>query len=179
MGCAPSARSASPLARSEDVKQHSGQSSRCRTPFVRPIPPFVAFRLPALRRAGTIASHVKRRSFLATALCADRRHPVPAHHYCRPLRPIRSWAICRARQRSSHGEQHYERGLHVSPRSLRRLSTFVCAVPLTIILYTLLKPVSRNAALLMLGFSVVQDAIGGLNVLNNTGRCNSSGARRT
>lgn len=46
------------------------------------------------------------------------------------------------------------------------LSTFVCAVPLTIILYTLLKPVSRNAALLMLGFSVVQDAIGGLNVLN-------------
>src|SRR5688572_20714041 len=46
------------------------------------------------------------------------------------------------------------------------LSTFVCAAPLMIILYTLLKPVSRNAALLMLGFNVVQDAIGGLNVLN-------------
>jgi hypothetical protein len=47
------------------------------------------------------------------------------------------------------------------------LSTFVCAVALTIILYVLLKPVNRNAALLMvLGFNVVQDAIGGLNVLN-------------
>ena len=46
------------------------------------------------------------------------------------------------------------------------LSTFVCAVALTMILYVLLKPVSRNAALLMLGFNVVQDAIGGLNVLN-------------
>ena len=46
------------------------------------------------------------------------------------------------------------------------LSTFVCAVPLAIILYSLLKPVSRHAALLMLGFNVVQDAIGGLNVLN-------------
>jgi hypothetical protein len=46
------------------------------------------------------------------------------------------------------------------------LSTFVCAVPLTIILYVLLKPVSRDAALLMLGFNVVCDAIGGLNVLN-------------
>jgi hypothetical protein len=46
------------------------------------------------------------------------------------------------------------------------LSTFVCAVALTIILYVLLKPVNRDAALLMLGFNVVQDAIGGLNVLN-------------
>lgn len=46
------------------------------------------------------------------------------------------------------------------------LSTFVCAVALTILLYALLKPVNRNAALLMLGFNVVQDAIGGLNVLN-------------
>ena len=46
------------------------------------------------------------------------------------------------------------------------LSTFVCAVALTIILYVLLRPVNRNAALLMLAFNVVQDAIGGLNVLN-------------
>ena len=46
------------------------------------------------------------------------------------------------------------------------LSTFVCAVPLTVILYALLKPVNRNAALLMLGFHLVTDAIGGLNVLN-------------
>ena len=46
------------------------------------------------------------------------------------------------------------------------LSTFVCAVALTVILYVLLKPVNRNAALLMLGFNLVQDAIGGVNVLN-------------
>jgi hypothetical protein len=46
------------------------------------------------------------------------------------------------------------------------LSTFLCAVALTVILYALLKPVSRNAALLMLGFNLVQDAIGGLNALN-------------
>lgn len=49
---------------------------------------------------------------------------------------------------------------------LADLSTFVCAVALTIILYGLLEAVSRNAALLMLGFNVVCDAIGGLNVLN-------------
>jgi hypothetical protein len=46
------------------------------------------------------------------------------------------------------------------------LSTFVCAVALTVILYMLLKPFNRSAALLMLGFALVQDAIGGLNVLN-------------
>lgn len=46
------------------------------------------------------------------------------------------------------------------------LSTFLCAVGLTIILYVLLKPVNRSVALLMLGFNLVQDAIGGLNALN-------------
>jgi hypothetical protein len=46
------------------------------------------------------------------------------------------------------------------------LSTFVCAVALTILLYVLLKPANRYAAVCMLGFNVVQDAIGGLNVLN-------------
>lgn len=46
------------------------------------------------------------------------------------------------------------------------LYTFVSSVALTIILYVLLKPVNRNAALQMLGFNVVQDAIGGVNVLN-------------
>lgn len=46
------------------------------------------------------------------------------------------------------------------------LTTFLCAVPLTMILYVLLKPVSRNAALLMVIFNLVQDAIGGLNALN-------------
>ena len=42
----------------------------------------------------------------------------------------------------------------------------MCAVALTIILYVLLKPISPDAALLMLGFNLVQDAIGGLNTLN-------------
>jgi hypothetical protein len=46
------------------------------------------------------------------------------------------------------------------------LTTFVCAVPLTIILYALLRRVNMNVALLMLIFNVVQDAIGGLNALN-------------
>jgi hypothetical protein len=46
------------------------------------------------------------------------------------------------------------------------LSTFVCAVALTMILYVLLKRVNRSAALLLLGFNLVQDAIGGLNALN-------------
>ena len=46
------------------------------------------------------------------------------------------------------------------------LSTFVCAVPLTIIFYVLLRPVHQNTALLVLVLTVVQDAIGGLNVLN-------------
>jgi hypothetical protein len=46
------------------------------------------------------------------------------------------------------------------------LSTFVCAVALTVILYALLKPFNRHVALLMLAFNMVQDAIGSLNVLN-------------
>jgi hypothetical protein len=46
------------------------------------------------------------------------------------------------------------------------VSTFVSAVALTVILYWLLEPVSRNAALIMLTFNLVQDAIGGLNAMN-------------
>jgi hypothetical protein len=46
------------------------------------------------------------------------------------------------------------------------LSTFVCAVPLAVILYSLLRSVNRNVALLMLALNIVQDAIGGLNALN-------------
>ena len=46
------------------------------------------------------------------------------------------------------------------------LSTYVFAIPLTVILYALLKPVDSNLALLMLFFNLVQDAIGGLNALN-------------
>jgi hypothetical protein len=46
------------------------------------------------------------------------------------------------------------------------LSTFVLAIALTVILYVLLKPVSRNAALLMVAFNLVQDAIGGVNALD-------------
>jgi hypothetical protein len=47
------------------------------------------------------------------------------------------------------------------------LSTFVLAVPLTLILYLLLKPVDRDAALLMVFFNLVQDAVGGVNALNS------------
>ena len=46
------------------------------------------------------------------------------------------------------------------------LTTFLCAVALTMILYVLLKPVNRNLALLMVFFDLVQDAIGGINGLN-------------
>src|SRR5204862_6064868 len=46
------------------------------------------------------------------------------------------------------------------------LSTFLCAIPLTLILYALLKTVNQNMALLMVMFNLVQDAIGGLNALN-------------
>ena len=46
------------------------------------------------------------------------------------------------------------------------LSTFVCAVALTVILFGLMRPVHRDAAMVMLAFNIVQDAIGGLNVLN-------------
>ena len=46
------------------------------------------------------------------------------------------------------------------------LTTFVCAVPLTLILYALLRPVNTNVALLMVMFNLVQDGIGGLNALN-------------
>jgi hypothetical protein len=46
------------------------------------------------------------------------------------------------------------------------LSTYVCAVAVSIILFRLLAPVSRGAALLMLSFNLVQDSVGGLNALN-------------
>jgi Domain of unknown function (DUF4386) len=46
------------------------------------------------------------------------------------------------------------------------LSTFLCAIPVTVILYALLKPVNENLALLMVLFNLAQDAIGGINVLN-------------
>lgn len=46
------------------------------------------------------------------------------------------------------------------------LSTFLLAIPLTLILYVLLKPVNRDLALLTVLLNLVQDAIGGVNVLN-------------
>jgi len=49
---------------------------------------------------------------------------------------------------------------------LADLSTYLCAIVVSIILFRLLAPVSRQAALLMLSFNVVQDAVGGLNALN-------------
>jgi hypothetical protein len=46
------------------------------------------------------------------------------------------------------------------------VSTFLLAIPLTVILYVLLKPVNRNLALLTVLLNLVQDAIGSINVLN-------------
>jgi hypothetical protein len=46
------------------------------------------------------------------------------------------------------------------------LSTFLCAIPLTVILYVLLRPVNANLALLTVLLNLVQDAIGGINALN-------------
>jgi len=46
------------------------------------------------------------------------------------------------------------------------LSTFVCAIPLTMILYFLLRPVNGQVALMMVMFNLIQDAIGGLNAIN-------------
>jgi hypothetical protein len=46
------------------------------------------------------------------------------------------------------------------------LSTFLSAIVVTVILYSLLKPVNENLALLMLLFNLAQDAIGGMNGLN-------------
>ncbi len=46
------------------------------------------------------------------------------------------------------------------------LSTFLCAIVVTVILYALLQCVNKDLALLMLLFNMAQDAIGGLNALN-------------
>ena len=46
------------------------------------------------------------------------------------------------------------------------LSTFLCAIPLTVILFALLRPVNKHVALVMLLFNLAQDAIGGMNALN-------------
>jgi hypothetical protein len=46
------------------------------------------------------------------------------------------------------------------------LATFVCAIPLTLILYVLLRPVDQNLAFLTVLLNLVQDAIGGVNALN-------------
>jgi hypothetical protein len=46
------------------------------------------------------------------------------------------------------------------------LSTYLLAVPLTLILYVLLRPVNKDLALLTVLLNLVQDAIGGVNSLN-------------
>ena len=46
------------------------------------------------------------------------------------------------------------------------LSTFVLAIPLTLILYVLLRPVNKDLAMLTVMLNLVQDAIGGMNALN-------------
>lgn len=57
-------------------------------------------------------------------------------------------------------------------RSLLRLgivadvSTFLLAIPVTVILYALLKPVNKDLALLTVLLNLVQDAVGAVNALN-------------
>jgi len=46
------------------------------------------------------------------------------------------------------------------------LATFVCAIPVTLILYVLLRPVNRDLAFLTVLLNLVQDAIGGMNALS-------------
>jgi len=46
------------------------------------------------------------------------------------------------------------------------LSTFLLAIPLTVIFYVLLRPVNKDLALLSVLLNLVQDAIGGVNALN-------------
>jgi hypothetical protein len=46
------------------------------------------------------------------------------------------------------------------------LSTFLLAIPFTLILYVLLKPVNKDLALLTVLLNLVQDAIGAVNALN-------------
>jgi hypothetical protein len=46
------------------------------------------------------------------------------------------------------------------------LMTFVLAIPVTLILYVLMKSVHKDLALLAVFFNIVQDAIGGVNALN-------------
>lgn len=46
------------------------------------------------------------------------------------------------------------------------VSTFLTAIVVTVILYSLLKGVNGHVALAMVFFNLVQDAIGGINILN-------------
>jgi hypothetical protein len=145
-------------------------------PFVRLNPPFVALRLLAFRRAATMVrmsgavrepgrdsvAHFSPQSYariggvlylliIAAGLFAEV--------FVRERFIVSGDAAATASNITSHAFM-FRIGIAAD------LSTFVCAVALTIILYALLKPVSRNAAVLMLGFNLVQDAIGGLNTLN-------------
>jgi hypothetical protein len=135
-------------------------------PFVRSNPPFVAFREFALRRAGTMPRMSRDTRFspqsqaricgilylliIAAGLFAEfvRERFVVHGNAAATASNIKNEAFL------------FRLGLAAD------LSTFVCAVAVAVILYALLRPVNRSAALLMLGFNLVCDAIGGLNVLN-------------
>lgn len=142
--------------------------------FVRPNPPFVAFRLSAVRRAAIMArmlrdarvpevsaefstqSYARIGGVLYLFIIAAGLF---AEAFVRDRLVVPGDAAATARNITDHAFL-FRLGVAAD------LSTFLCAVALTIIFYVLLKPVNRNAALLMLAFNLVQDAIGGLNALN-------------
>jgi hypothetical protein len=136
--------------------------------FVSPNPPLVACRLSALRRAATMArmsrvsaefspqSYARIGGLLYLLIIAAGLF---AEALVRDRLVVPGNAAATARNITDHAFM-FRLGIAAD------LSTFVCAVALTVILYVLLKPVNRSAALLMLGFNLVQDAIGGLNALN-------------
>jgi len=142
--------------------------------FVRPNPPFVAFRLSAVRRAAIMArmlrdarvpevsaefstqSYARIGGVLYLFIIAAGLF---AEAFVRDRLVVPGDAAATASNITDHAFL-FRLGVAAD------LSTFLCAVALTIIFYVLLKPVNRNAALLMLAFNLVQDAIGGLNALN-------------
>jgi hypothetical protein len=141
-------------------------------PFVRLHPPFVAFPRSALRRAAILARMVRDARVARFAEFS----PQSSARICGVLYLLIIAAGLFAqfvRQRLVMPRDAAATAANITDHALMfrlgltaDLSTFVCAVALTVILYVLLKPVNRNAALLIFGFNVVQDAIGGLNVLN-------------
>jgi hypothetical protein len=132
-------------------------------PFVSPKPPFVACRLSAFGRAATMAG-----MSTVSAECSPQSYArtggllylliIAAGLFAEFVRERFVVPGDAAATASNITDQAlmFRLGLAAD------LSTFVCAVALTIILYVLLKPFNRNAALLMLAFNLVPAFIGEL-----------------